>query len=197
MVTQLPEPEAVQVLEAGMPRLLVVAGRQVVTDRGVEVLGLLCGERIPDGRNLESTIAMIRETGAVPVLPWGFGKWMFGRGTLVARLLRSSAHPPFVGDNGGRAALGGRPRLLREAQERGIVNLPGSDPLPLAGHETRAGSCGFLADCSLDAAPVASLRAWLRALRGQPPVFGRPRRLDRFLGDQLRMQVVKRKRGRP
>jgi hypothetical protein len=177
---------------AGQVRLLVIAGQQVSTREGLEVLALLTGARLPDGLALRSAIGAARDVGAVPVVPWGFGKWTLGRGRAVAAVLRSHTGPLFLGDNGGRPRGLPIPRLLGEARRSGVLVLPGSDPLPFPDHEGRAGSFGFMADLAPDpGAPAAGLREWLLGLRVQPRTYGRARRPDRFLGDQVRMQVWK------
>lgn len=175
----------------GGERLLVVAGRQVRTREGLEMLGLATTEEFPDGLSFEDALARVRWSGAVPVLPWGFGKWWFYRGGLIEALLRRP-EPKwiFLGDNGGRPAVGGTPRLLREARRRGIPVLPGSDPLPLAGHEARAGSYGFLVREGVDEQqPAAALRQWLRGLAVQPPTFGGCQRLTQFCRDQIHLRL--------
>jgi hypothetical protein len=175
----------------GNEQLLVVAGRQVRTREGLEVLGLATTEEFPDGLPFEDALARVRWSGAVPVLPWGFGKWWFYRGGLIEALLRRP-EPKwiFLGDNGGRPGAGGTPRLLREARRRGIPVLPGSDPLPLAGHEARAGSYGFLVRDGVDERqPAAALRHWLRGLAVQPPTFGGCQGLAQFCRDQIGLRT--------
>ena len=175
----------------GDERLLVVAGRQVRTREGLEVLGLATTEEFPDGLPFEDALARVRWSGAVPVLPWGFGKWWFYRGGLIEALLRRPGPKwIFLGDNGGRPGTGGTPRLLREARRRGIPVLPGSDPLPLAGHEARAGSSGFVVQEGVDERqPAGALRQWLRGLAVQPPTFGGCQGLAQFCRDQINLRL--------
>jgi hypothetical protein len=173
-------------------QLVVIAGQQVSTSEGLEVLALLTDARLPDGLTLRSALGAAREAGAVPVIPWGFGKWLLRRGRAVSEALRSDPGPLFLGDNGGRPRGFGMPRLLRAAWRGGPPVLPGSDPLPFPDHQGRAGSFGFVADVPFEpGAPASRLRGWLLALRVQPPVYGRARRPDRFLHDQLRMHLRK------
>lgn len=177
----------------GTRRLLVVAGRQVVTAEGVEVLALLTHDAPADGLPLGECLASLAAHETVAVLPWGFGKWSGRRGRLVAESLRASDRTVLAGDNGGRLALGPTPPLLAEAARRGIPILPGSDPLPFPDQEGRAGSFGFLADVALPPErPAAALRAWLRALDRQPDPYGRLRGVAAFCFDQGRMQWRKR-----
>ena len=177
-------------------RLLVIAGRQVRTREGLEILALLSNEEFPDGLAFRDALARVRWSGAVPVLPWGFGKWWFYRGALIEALLRRP-EPKwlFLGDNGGRPQWGGAPPLLREAEKRGVHVLPGSDPLPLPEHAARAGSYGFLMQNGVEERhPAAELRRWLRDLTEQPPIFGGCQSLTRFCRDQLALRLRRRSR---
>ena len=122
--------------------LAIIAGRQVVTAERLEVLMLGSARPLADGAPLDRTLELADAAGGVAVLPWGVGKWTFDRARIVARVL-AEADPRalLVGDNGTRPGIVPEPRLLRVARARGFRVLPGSDPLPLAFHAARAGSC--------------------------------------------------------
>jgi hypothetical protein len=179
----------------GEPPLVLVAGRQIVTADGLEVLALGADLPVPDGRPLVDVLAEVREGGAAAVVPWGFGKWSGRRGALLRRLLESGAlEGCFLGDNSGRLAFGARPALFSEAERRGVAVLPGSDPLPFPSQAGRAGRYGFLAQFTLDAArPATSLLGHLRTLRTSPCTFGRLEHLPGFMMSQVRMQLRKRR----
>jgi hypothetical protein len=171
-------------------RLLVIAGRQVRSREGLEVLGLATVEEFPDGLPFNDALARVRWSGALTVLPWGFGKWWFYRGALIERVVCRSERPGLcLGDNGGRLELAGRPRLFREAEARGIPVLAGSDPLPLPEQGDRAGSYGFLLEAGFDERrPAESLRRALRGLERSPRAYGRGRDLTTFCQDQYALR---------
>ncbi len=175
--------------------LLLVTGRQIVAREGLEVLALGCDPALPDGQAIREVIAETRAAGALPVLPWGFGKWTLRRGRLVAALLDEARSPDlFLGDNGGRAAALPSP-LFAAAMARGIWVIPGSDPLPFAPQQERVGSYGCILPGALDMTqPSGSLLERLRALREQPQTFGQLQPLGAFVTAQLRMQWRKRRR---
>lgn len=179
------------------PGVLLVAGRQVVTAEALEVLALGTTAVFPDGRPAAETIDAVRRAGALPVLPWGFGKWWFARGALVESLVRS--RPPdefFLGDNGGRPRLAGRPRLLAAGERRGIRVLPGSDPLPFPRHVSRAGSFGCRLVGEIDPErPAEGLKRALREPSLRPRPYGAAQRLLPFVRNQLAMQLRKREAG--
>jgi hypothetical protein len=177
----------------GSVRLLLVAGRQIVTREGLEVLAIGTDRRFDDGRPVEETIRRIRAVGALPVLPWGVGKWLGRRGRLVKRAVGGSegaATRPHLGDNSGRPVFWPRPRPFRIAERRGLKVLPGSDPLPLASEAARVGRFGFgLSGALSGERPAADL---LRRLDepGQPVfAYGELERPLRFLRNQIRIRL--------
>jgi hypothetical protein len=180
------EDESLLAMSETGERLILVAGRQTVARERLEVLALGRDLELPDGLPLVETLERVRESGALPVLPWGFGKWWGWRGSVVAEALGQDGEL-FLGDNGGR--LGPEPALFRQARKLGIRLLPGSDPLPFSRHMGLAGSYGFVLPHAVDTdRPAETL---LRRIResGQPRAFGRRAGLSRFLRDQVGMQL--------
>jgi hypothetical protein len=172
----------------------VIAGRQVVTAEKLEVLALFVGERIEDGRPVREVIGRVEALGGLPVLPWGFGKWSGRRGTVLDRLLAEDGRPMLcLGDNGGRPDFLPEPRQFRFAREAGIPVLPGSDPLPFATEEVRAGSfgCGIAAGVALGE-PSGDLKKLLTAPGMVLKRYGRLETPLRFLRNQVKMQLWKR-----
>jgi hypothetical protein len=189
------EDDSLLLRSAGRLRLLALAGRQIATWDGLELLALLGDPGISSAPTLQDAISAARSAGAVPVIPWGFGKWTLRRARSVRQAWSGQPGLVFLGDNGGRLTLGRLPTQLREARRVGVPVLPGSDPLPFPDHEDRAGSYGFVADVDLPLdAPAACLREYLLGLQVQPPVFGMRRPLAWFAYDQVRMQLWKRRR---
>jgi hypothetical protein len=179
--------------------IILVAGRQLVTGEGLEVLAIGTADTFADGQDLEATIAAVKAAGALAILPWGFGKWWGRRGRILAERLEAAAPGTlFLGDNGGRPALASQPRAFATAARRNIPVLPGSDPLPLAAEATTcAGRYGFVLEAVVDAGrPAEGLKDRLLALREQPPSFGRRQALLPFVQRQLGMQWRKRSASR-
>ena len=178
----------------GETTILLVAGRQVATREGLEVLALGCDKDFADGEDLQSTFEAVLESGALPVLPWGFGKWWLGRGALMSQFV-GSLDPARVclGDNSGRPRGFPVPKLFRLAQSRGIKVLPGSDPLPFPSEVTKPGSFGFVLDGILDPQrPAESLKQIVRQRATQQVPYGRLESLGRFCRNQVLMQIRKR-----
>lgn len=188
------EPVSLVVQGAGGERLVLVRGRQIVTAEKLEVLALFSTATPPDGLPLLETVDRVRRSGALVVVPWGFGKWWRARGRLVRDLIRSQEPGSiYLGDNGCRPRIGASPPLFDLARRCGFRILPGSDPLPLPGHQLRAGSYGFLVEVTLDlAAPARDLQRSIRDPEAGLRVYGRRRSLPGFVSDQLAMQRLKR-----
>jgi hypothetical protein len=170
--------------------ILLVEGRQIATRERLEVLGLGCGAEIPDGLSLEESLARVLASGALAVIPWGFGKWWASRGRRVAEAIAGADRlRVFLGDNGGRLRHGPPPALFPRAEALGFRVLPGSDPLPFPREVRRVGSYGFALDASVDAAaPVASLLARLASPGPGFDRFGRRASVIEFARNQIAMQ---------
>lgn len=174
------------------PDLLVLAGRQIVVRERLEVLALCTRAAFRDGGGLEETLDRVRATQGVPVVPWGFGKWWFGRGRIVADLLRTSTPGELLlGDNGVRPLGTPSPRHFRLARANGIGVLAGSDPLPFPAQARRPGHYGTLVPGGdFDPArPVSSLRTILPALPAGSRTFGRREPPHRFVEAQVRIRL--------
>ena len=180
---------------SGARTLLVLAGRQVAAREDSR-----CSCSAPRSSSGRASIRELLEAGtrqsALRVIPWGAGKWFLARGKLLSEILRSERPSDFfLGDEGGRPAFWPEPRHFREARERGIRVLPGSDPLPFPREFSKAGSYGARLRGSFDpASPLASLRSLLTTPEVALEPFGRRESTLRFFRNQLAMQVRKRRR---
>lgn len=154
--------------------LTMIAGRQIQTAERLEVLALGCVVRIEDGLPVERTLELVRDSGAMAVLPWGVGKWTGRRGRIVAALIeRARPGDVYVGDNGNRPSPAPMPKLITFAIRKGLLNLPGSDPLRLRSDEVRPGSYGFSIQGDFDESrPMGSIQRLLAASRTSPQSFG-------------------------
>jgi hypothetical protein len=194
------EVESLRVQRMDGAYMYLVSGRQIVTAERLEVLALSTVTEIQDGLPLEETVAAVGEEGALPVIPWGFGKWIGRRGKILKRFMENASRPDFfLGDNGGRPAFLPEPAQFTFGKERGIRILPGSDPLPYLSETDRAGSFGFALRVSLDPGrPAHGIRTALSDRATRPEPYGRLETPFRFLRNQIAMQMMKfGKRSRP
>lgn len=170
--------------------LYLLAGQQIVTAENLEVLSLLALPGIADGLELAETVRLVRQHGGLPVLPWGVGKWLGRRGTIVSEFLAGdSTGPLFVGDNGGRPALWASVPQFRLARDRGIRILRGSDPLRCSYRRRCAGSYGNILRCPFETnRPGQSLREALVTAGTAIEPFGRPEAPWHFLRDQISLR---------
>ena len=171
--------------------LTFLAGRQLRTAEGFEVLAFPCLDPLPHDRPLTETVERVLQAGALPIIPWGLGKWWLRRGAKLAELLTSDLGAKvLLGDSGNRPRRGSAPHALRLARERGIPVIAGSDPLPLPHQVDRAGSYGSSLQGSLDARrPAEGLRTLLGGLAASPPTFGRRVSLTACLAANIQLRL--------
>ncbi len=145
--------------------LFIIAGRQIITQEKLEVLALLSDAQFKDGLALSQVLKEISAAGALPVIPWGAGKWLGQRGTLLSKFIETEQKSEvFLGDNGGRPTFWKHPAHFKLAQNKGLLLLPGSDPLPLSSEVERVGSYGFHLPQKLSSRqPAAELKKRLLA----------------------------------
>ncbi|MGH2570752.1 MAG: hypothetical protein ACRDGR_05980, partial [bacterium] len=188
------EEDSLLAIENGVLKMILVAGRQVVAAEDLEVLALGSDADFPDRQPIAETVERVRAQGALPVVPWGFGKWWFGRGKILAGLVESQDPSSFfLGDNRARLRGTPRPRLFARAKARGIRVLPGTDPLPFPAEEGLAGSYGFALDGAIELdRPAAHLKARLRDGGTAVLPYGRGEGIVPFVRNQVAMQKRKR-----
>jgi hypothetical protein len=174
--------------------LFLIAGRQIVTAEGLEVLALATTATYSDGLPIKEFFESVRERNEIPVIPWGVGKWLGRRGKIVSAFVRAEAGKLFyLGDNSGRPFFWRRPINFKIAEDLNVPILPGSDPLPFRSEQKRGGSYGFAVDTTINPLkPAECLRALLTTRHLEIRPFGRLERLHRFCINQLRMQLRKR-----
>lgn len=167
-------------------RMLILAGRQIVSAEGLEILGLATNVVIPDGLSAREVVGQLWKADALVVLPWGVGKWLGKRGKLVDSLMmESNPGTLFLGDNSGRPWFWRVPRFHTAFQV-----LPGSDPLPLQGASKRIGQFGAALTAQLShQTPSADLKRYLRNAGHELKPYGRPEGLARFLIDQVNLRI--------
>jgi len=190
------EPTSARFTAGNRAPILVVAGRQIPTQERLEVLAVGTRRKFKEGRPIRTVIQEVAQVGALPVVPWGAGKWVGKRGRLVDELVGSSDLPLFfLGDSGNRPRFWPYPVQFRRAEEEGIGVLSGSDPLPVPGEARRVGSFGSVLRGGLDALdsdePASGLKRTLMAPATSLSPFGAPEALSRFVRNQLKMQFRK------
>jgi len=175
-------------------RLWVIRGQQIVTAEDLEVLALATDTVFRDGDSIRDVIENVRTAGAIPVVPWGVGKWTGKRGKIIGDLISDYRDREFfLGDNSGRPRFWRRPKHFEQSAQKGIPILPGSDPLPVVGGYLKVGSFGLSVSGTLDEkCPAASLRSLLMDVKVILKPFGRLEDFRHFVVNQFKMQLRKR-----
>ena len=171
--------------------IAIVCGRQIRAADGLEVLALGTMRAFADGKSFAGSVDEALQSGAVTVLPWGFGKWTGERGERVRSVAR--AHGPralYLGDSGGRLDRLGVPQLIRDLQPEGFRVLPGTDPLVVRRDYRRIGRFGFLAGMELrPEAPWRSLTDWISRQGSSPTPYGTACSMSEFVQNQFALRL--------
>ena len=175
--------------------IFLVAGRQIVTQEALEVLALGYAHAYEDGQPIHRVLTELSTQECVCVLPWGAGKWLGKRGAVIERIVRDAQFPSlFLGDNSNRPFFWPLPKVFTVADQAGLRNLPGSDPLPFPKQEEKTGSFGFYTPGTiLPEQPFASMRSLLLNPHSRLTPFGKNETLIPFFKHQLSMQLGKKK----
>jgi hypothetical protein len=174
--------------------LFLIAGRQVITTEGLEVLALCTIDNFEDGTPMIELIELIKKAYGIPVIPWGFGKWFGKRGNILTNYLRTLKDSEvFLGDNSGRPTFMPLPFHFQLAKKKGIHILPGSDPLPFVTEQNRGGSFGFIMPGAVsEDYPARDLKRALLKPNLSIKSYGDLENIFRFFRNQIKMQLKKR-----
>ncbi|AGF77058.1 hypothetical protein UWK_00475 [Desulfocapsa sulfexigens DSM 10523] len=166
---------ALHIKEKNYPDLYIFPGRQIITRERIEILALTVDKQIPEGLAASEVVKRIHQENGVPVLSWAPGKWFFKRKRVVQDLLDASRPGSLlIGDTTLRPTCWFRPLLMRQAAQKGLTVISGSDPLPFAGEEEVMGRYGIQFACDLDSTnPVSSIRSVLTRPGWQPSLRGK------------------------
>ncbi|WP_457575244.1 hypothetical protein [Desulfomarina sp.] len=178
--------------------LVLVHGRQLVTEERLELLALFCDRDLDDGMDLDTAAIAVREAGGIPVCPWGTGKWLGKRGKRLAESLSCrDENGLFLGDSGVRPSIWPFPSRLQSSGKEKTALLSGTDPLPVSGEEKRVGSFGGCLPHegikNMDK-PAHELKKLLLHRNCQVVPFGRSQHICTFLKNQLMLRVNRKHR---
>jgi len=189
------EDESLRIQKGDGTFLFLIAGQQIVTEERLEVLALSTVSKIQDELPLGKTIAAVEKEGALPVIPWGFGKWSGRRKRVLMKYFASRQEGVFfLGDNGGRPNFLRFPDFHRKAPGVSLIELPGSDALPFPSELKKVGSFGFTLHEELDLRrPGEALKRNLMKPGVVPTPFGSPEGTSRFVRNQMILRIWKRR----
>ncbi len=171
-------------------KIFLISGRQIVTKEKIEILALGTGENFDDGNTLISSFAEIINSGALPKLPWGVGKWLGNRKKILEEFILENSDKKFVlGDNSGRPVFWPKSKLFALAESRNIPVLRGTDPLNIPADETKAGSFGNILHCDIDPDyPGQSVLETVKKMNSSPIPYGRLENPFTFVRNQIQLR---------
>lgn len=181
----------------GVCRVSVVRGYQAATVERLEVLALGTDARLREGVTLEETVRCAMDVGAIPIIPWGMGKWWWVRARMLKDMMQSELGASIcLGDTSHRPLGFPQPRAFAVAEARGIPIIPGSDPFPLPSDAGRVGRYGFTVAGVMDSEyPGSSLKALLNARDSDLTTFGTRTNLVGSLRNQIKLRLRGRSEG--
>ncbi|XUU60700.1 hypothetical protein ACRAQ6_00070 [Erythrobacter sp. HA6-11] len=162
-----------------------IAGRQVVSAEGLEVLHIGSRDQSLEGALADRVIAAGLDRGAAVCLPWGFGKWLGERRRLASELYARLSHQILLGD------ITNRPALWREPMFSGERVLRGSDNLPMAGSSDSVGAFGSALHANSAPTGAQDIIAMLRDRTVPLTGYGQRKSARASVGEQLRLRLAK------
>lgn len=171
--------------------IYLLSGQQIVTREKLEVLSLSAPQTVQDRMNLTATVEAIEKLGGFAILPWGVGKWLFGRGKIVSDCIRTKRKNRIaIGDNGGRPAFWKSVVQFDLAKRHDLPLLHGSDPLRVSELRRTAGSRGDILVLDFDRdRPAHSLLSALRENTCERIAIGVPETFMHFIRDQIALRL--------
>jgi len=174
--------------------IIIIAGQQIITEEKLEVLSLGTKQKIEYSLSLEETVNRINDFGAIPVLPWGVGKWLGKRNEVLNTFIKKNlAAKFFLGDNSGRLAMMKIPAVFKASGQNKKLVLRGSDPLPIRLQEKKAGSFGFYFVSDIDILnPFRDVKKMIYNLESDPDNYGKLENFFDFFKNQIMLRLDKR-----
>lgn len=172
-------------------KVSVVRGYQAATVERLEVLALGTHAQLREGVTLEETVRCALDVGAIPVIPWGMGKWWWARGRRLRDMMQSEMGEAIcLGDTSQRPLGLPRPSAFAVAEASGVPVLSGSDPFPLPNHASWVGRYGFTLGGMVDSEyPGASLKALLNKRDSGLTTFGSRTNVVGSLRNQIELRI--------
>lgn len=198
-VTESAEPISARAMKSCGESVILISGSQVQTSEGLEILALACSFDNQPSLSASDTIGAVAAAGGIPVLPWGFGKWMFKRRQSVLGILEAlEPSSYFLGMTEKRPERWHHDRLWAHAAQMGVRNLQGTDPFPMIHQANIVGTFGSFLEATLDPdRPAQNLRELLLSPQTQPTAYGSGCTLRGFLTTQISIRLGSRAGSRP
>ena len=173
--------------------IVAIRGQQLISREGLEVLAIGHDGELRSGLRLSSLLEKVRDAGGLSVIAWGAGKWLGRRGRVITEVIvaESGRSDIMLGDNAGRPRCWSRVRQFDLARESGMRIVAGTDPLPIAGEESRIGGYGvrMSIECGSDEAVVDAFCRALADPDANVQLFGNLMGIGGFVSNQLRLRL--------
>jgi len=174
--------------------VFLIGGQQIVSREKLEILAIANQVLISDSLSLQETLLAIDESGGIPIIPWGIGKWFGRRGKIVKKLIKMEPKVRFfLGDNSARPKCWPYVHLFHVARKKEIEILNGSDPLNFNSELIKPGSFGVaFPDAHLDPQrPAEKIKQLLLDRQQFKRNYGTPQPFRSFASSQLKLNLMR------
>ncbi|WP_394729137.1 hypothetical protein [Altererythrobacter sp. GH1-8] len=160
-----------------------VAGRQVVSEEGLEILLIGSRDQSGEGQPADRVIGAGFDRGAAVCLPWGFGKWLGKRRVLAGDIHKRLSSQVILGD------ITNRPLHWHEPMFAGQRVLRGADNLPLPGSSDIVGTFGSIIEPKEEVTTADQLVALLRDTAIMLEPYGKRKTARASVFEQIRLRL--------
>ena len=190
------EEESFIITDGNDQKIVVISGKQIAVKEGVELLALCTSKDFQEHEDLGKAVMNVISADAIPVLPWGVGKWIGKKKDMIKNLIEENNNLKlFLCDNSGRLRFWAEPQLFKFAKSHNRFIFAGTDALPIPSEIRKTGSFGFYLKTELNLfKPSEDLKKIFNELTESPLTFGKLENPVKFLRNQLTMQLNKRKK---
>ncbi|MCB0747811.1 MAG: hypothetical protein KDC90_10155 [Ignavibacteriae bacterium] len=177
-------------------KIIVIAGKQIIANDGIEILALGTANNFSEGRSIKDTVDEINNVNAIAVLPWGVGKWLGKRKEIIKNFIEVNKTPKFfLGDNSGRPSFWSESEIFKLGRSLNHFVLPGTDALAISSEVNKTGTYGLYLNSELNLnEPTKDLFQQILNLKTQPQAFGKLETPVKFFKNQITMQINKRRK---
>lgn len=130
-----------RVSQSNGKELYLLPGQQIITSENLELLIIGSTDKISYRKPIHSYLKKYGDTHLL-VIPWGVGKWLGKRGSIVNQLIKNTDYKFVLADNSSRPSLWGYVPQFNQARKKNIKILAGSDPLPIHKQYKKVASYG-------------------------------------------------------
>jgi len=177
-------------------KIIIISGKQIIAENGIEVLALGAINSFSKHKSLQETVDAVNKVNAIPIIPWGVGKWLGKRKEVIECFIRKNHNNKFLlGDNSGRPIFWSEPNIFNLGKSNNHFVIPGTDSLAITSEQGKTGKYGFYLKTEMNLLrPADFFIEYFSNMNTEPKNFGKLEDPFRFLKNQIIMQLKSRRK---